>query len=203
MAGENTNSFKLNTLIVQIVAIRISMLSIPIYLLFLSPNCGIFALYLSQNYSLLTTALFVLLPALYFATRGVLRGSNQSVGISSALIALPIIANTIVEPYFTVIDFALLLLYLEVSMALTSFSNIAHSIRLGEEESVSYNYRVALGHYMSREIAIVAVTLLVSLGAVFLTLNLSIPIGIPGAALLTIITLLVAFATIAARYRER
>jgi hypothetical protein len=203
MAGKNTDGFKLNTLIVQVLAIKIAVLSIPVYLLFLSPTCGIFALYLSQNYSLLTTSLFVLLPALFFAGRGVLRESNRSFGISSAITALPIIANTSVEPYSTVIDFVLLLLYLEVSTALTSFSNIAHSIKSGEEESVSYNYRLALGHYVGREMAIVAVTLLVSLGAVFLTMNLNIPIGIPGAALLATITLLVTFATLASRYREQ
>jgi hypothetical protein len=143
------------------------------------------------------------LPALFFAAHGVLRESNQSFGVSSAIIALPIIANTQADPYSTVIDFVMLLLFLEISTALTSFSNVANSIKSGEEENVSYNYRLVLGHYVSRELTIVAATLLVSLGAVFLILNFTIPIGLAGAALLATIALLLAFATLASKYRER
>ena len=202
MARKNTSSFKLNTLLAQIMVIRIATLSIPVYLLFLSPSSGLFALYLAQNYSAVTTTLFSILPALFFAVTGAFRSSNLSIGISSAIMTLPIIANTTVEPYSTVIAFLLLLVFLEVSMAMTSFASIARSIKGGEEESVSYNYRLALAHYMSREMVIVSGTLAVSLVAVFLTMSLSIPVGLPGAALLAIVTLLIAFATIALRYRK-
>jgi hypothetical protein len=203
MARKNSDSYKLNTLRVQITLIRIATLVIPVYLLILSPTSGLFGVYVSQNYSLLTSVMYGFLPALAMATFGVLKESNRSLGVAGVIIALPIIANTQVQPYFTIIDFTLLLFFLEVSTTLTSFSNIAVSIKLGEEESVSYNYRLALGEYLIRIVAIIVATLLISFAAVFLTLNLSAPIGVPGMALLTTIALLVAFATLASRYRGR
>jgi len=74
---------------------------------------------------------------------------------------------------------------------------------MGKYETVSYNYRLTLQEYIRRAVAIVVITLIVSMGATFLTLNLTTPIGIPGMALLTTITLLIVFATLASRYREQ
>jgi hypothetical protein len=97
----------------------------------------------------------------------------------------------------------LLLLFLEVSTTLKSFANIASSIRMGNYETISYNYRLAMREYIRRTVAIVVITLTLSIAATFLALNLTTVIGVPGIALLTTITLLVVFAVLVMRYRER
>jgi len=203
MARKSTRTHELNLLKLQLALVRLAMLSIPVYLLVLSPTSGVYGLSLQGNTYLSSISLFALFPILVFSGMGVFRESDRALGISAALLAILIILNTSVVPYLTIFDFSLLLLFLEVTTTLKSFANIADSIKMSKYETVSYNYRLALREYMRRAVAIVVITLLASLGAAFLTLNLVTPIGIPGMALLTTVTLIIVFATLATRYHER
>jgi hypothetical protein len=179
------------------------MLSIPVYLLILSPTCGVFGLYVYRSGTLLAVTLVALLSGLASSLTGVLKNSNLALGVSGVFMVIPIIANTIAEPYYTVIDFTLLLLFLEVTTGLTSFSSIAKSMEPGIDENVTYNYRLALEEYTKRVLIIVAITLVLCLGAVFFTANFGTPIGVMGIAFLTMITSFTAFVALALRYHKK
>jgi hypothetical protein len=203
MARQNTPNGNSSTLGAQLLLMRVGMLSIPVYLLLFSPTCGIFGLYVPRNSSLFALVLAELIPAMALSLVGVLKESNLALGIFGIIMTILIIANRMVEPYYAVFDFVFLILFLEVTTTLPSFSRVARSIVPGEDENVSYNFRVALAEYMKREIAVVAITLAFCLGTVFLTASLGTSIGVPAIAFLGTITLLTVFATIALRYHKK
>jgi hypothetical protein len=201
MVGKDSDTHELNFLKIQLMLMRLAMFSIPIYLLVLSPTSGIYGLSLEGNSYLSSVSLFVLFPVLVFSGMGIFRESDRALGISGAILTVLIIVNTSVRLYLTIFDFSLLLLFLEVTTTLKSFENIASSVKMGENETVSYNYRLALREYIRRTVAIVVITLMLSITATFLALSLAAPIGFPGIALLTTATLLVVFAVLVMRYR--
>nr|MDO8097973.1 hypothetical protein [Candidatus Njordarchaeota archaeon] len=202
MVGKDSSTHGLKFLKIQLTLMRLAMFSIPIYLVVLSPTSGVYGLSLQGNNSLSSLSLFVLFPVLVFSGNGIFRESDKALGISGAILAILIIINTSVGLYLTVFDFSLLLLFLEVTTTLKSFANVADSIKMGRYETVSHNYRLVLREYIRRAVAIIVITLAISIVAAFLAFNVTAPIGIPGIALFTTITLLVVFAALIMRYRE-
>lgn len=144
-----------------------------------------------------------IIPGMLFSLLGVLGNSSPAIGISGAALIIIIVSNTAVELYLTVFDFTLLLFYLEISTTLNSFSEIANTIKPGTEESVSYNYRLVINAYVRKLLAVILVTLTISLTAVFFALNFVTQIGGSGITILSTLTLILVFAIIAAKYGRR
>jgi hypothetical protein len=138
-----------------------------------------------------------------FSLLGVLGNSSPAIGISGATLIIIIVSNTVVEFYLTVFDFTLLLFYLEISTTLNSFSEIANTIKPGIEESVSYNYRLVINAYVRRLLAVILLTLSVSLAGVFIAISFVTQIGGSGITILSVLTLILVFAIIEARYGKR
>jgi len=203
MVNKKTDTNGLNVLRVQLLVLRLAILAIPIYLITASPTCGIFGPYLRENDFLLRVSLPASMPGLLFAIFGVLSESNHAVGISGVVLAIIMVLNQVAEPYFTIFDFVLLVFFIEVATSLTSFSEIAKSIIVGKDENVTYNYRVVLKEYAKRQVAIIGVTMVVSLGALLLVANVVPPFGMTGIALLASIAMLLVFTVFASRYYEK
>jgi hypothetical protein len=176
------------------------MLIIPLYIFTLSPTCGAFGPSIPKSNLLSGLTFAAVIPGIAFSLVGVLGRSNAATGISGAVMTFIIIANTSVEPYFTVIDFIMVLFFLEITTTLTTFSEIADSTITGVDETVSYNYRLVAREYMRRLVAITLVTLLGSVGALFIITLLAIQIGTSGLAVLTTFSLLLVMIVIVADF---
>jgi hypothetical protein len=201
--GKRNKDDRVNPLGTRLLAIRLTVLAIPIYLFSLSPTCGILASSIQRNDFLLSLALSAMVPGIVFALIGVILRSNIALCFSAGPPTLVIIANGAVEPYFVVVDFVLLLLFLELSATLASFSEMAKSITLGSDENVSYGYRLVLKEYVTRVMIVASVTIIVSFASLFLVVNNAAQIGTLDMALLAVAALLLVFIVIALEYNKR
>jgi hypothetical protein len=147
-------------------------------------------------------AIAATIPVIIFSFLGAVGNSNAAIGISGAVIAIVIMSDTAVPLYLTIFDFALLIFFLEISTTLTSFSDIVKSIEPGKDENISYNYRLALSTYVRRLLATLLITLLVSLGALFIAVTVVVEMGTSAIASFSILTLLLVFVVFARRYGE-
>jgi hypothetical protein len=202
MDNEATNRNNVNPLMVQLRVIRLAVLIIPLYLFTISPTCGVFGQYLRNIDFVLRLALVAAIPGILFSILGVVGDSNAAIGISGAVITIIIASNTAAPLFLTILDFTLLLFFLESSTTLMSFSEIARSIEPGKDENVSYNYRVVLSTYVRRLLVALLVTLLASLGALFIAVIVVADVGASAIALLSVLTLLLVFVVFARRYQE-
>ena len=163
MGKQTTYKRYRNPMNVQLLSLRMLMLVIPIYMFTLSPTCGAFGPSIPESGALLGLTFAATIPGIIFSIVGVLGRSNVATGISGAVMTTIVVANTNVELYYTLFDFIVVLFYLEISTTLTTFSEVADSVKTGASENVSNNYRLVVKQYMKRLIAILLVTLLGSL----------------------------------------
>ncbi len=203
MDKQKTNRNDMNPLIGQLKSVRLALLFIPLYLFTLSPTCGVFGAYLHRIDFVLKMALAAAIPGLIFSFWGVVGNSNTAIGISGAAMTIITVVNTAAPLYLTLFDFTLLIFFLEISTTLTSFSEIVKSIEPGKDENISYNYRIVLSTYVRRLLAALLITLLASLGALFIAVTVVVEIGTLAIASLSILTLLLVFVVFARRYGQR
>jgi hypothetical protein len=203
MDKQKTSDDRVNPLRTQLMMMRFALLFIPLYLFILSPTCGIFGPYLWEITSLLRIAFFAVIPGILFSFLGVLGNSNPALGISAAVLTVIMMSNTVVTPFLTIFDFTLLLFFVEFSTTLNSVSGLVKTVRVGADENVSYNYKAAINAYVRRLLAVILITLSVSWAAAFFALNFVTQIGGSGIIILSIITLILVFGAIAARYTKR
>jgi hypothetical protein len=202
MDKQKTNRNGMNPQMAQLKFVRLALLFIPLYLFTLSPTCGVFGAYLHRIDFVLRMAFALAIPGLIFSFLGVVGNSNAAIGISGAALTIIAVVNTAVPLYLTIFDFTLLLFFLEISTTLTSFSEIVKSIEPGEDENISYNYRVVLSTYVRRLLVALLITLLASLGALFIAVTVVVEVGTSAIASLSILTLLLVFVVFARRYGE-
>jgi hypothetical protein len=202
MDGKTNNAERIDPLATQLLVIRLIVLVIPIYLFSFSSTCGILGPSISQDYSILRAAMVAMVPGIGFAVIGVLWRSNYALCLSGGAATVIIVINRAADIYLTILDFVLLLLFLEVSTTLASFSEMARSIALGNDENISFAYRRVLKEYLKRIIITASVTVLVSLVSLFFVVTYAASVSTLGIGLLAVIALFLIFIAIAIRYRE-
>ena len=203
MDEQETNGIGVNPLRTQLMVMRLSLLFIPLYLFLLSPTCGIFGPDLWKISSVLRIAFIGVIPGILFSFLGVLANSNAATAISGAWMTFIIMLNTVAGAFLTIFDFTLLLFFLEFSSTLNSFSGIVKTIKVGNDENVSYNYRVLVNAYVRRVFAVILATFAISVAAVFMALGLETQIGGSGITVVSVLALILAFGVIWTRYRKR
>ena len=203
MDDQTTNKPESNPIGTQLSLLRMLMLLIPVYMFTLSPTCGAFGPSVPRSEPLLGLVFAATVPGILFSILGVLGRSNVATGISGTVMTLIIVANTTVGLYYTLFDFIIVLFYIEISTTLTTLSEIASSLRVGNDENVSLNYRLVVKQYMKRLVSILLATLLGSLGALLLIGFLAVQVSASGLALLAVASLMLAFITLAASYARR